>query len=75
MAKKATFNWERVDGNALSLIAEAGRVMRVNGDRDKIEEMRKEAMSGNYDHVIYTVCRYTEKYENEDGGNSEEDSE
>jgi hypothetical protein len=68
------FNWD-VAGNAMSLMAECRRVMRVHHEpKELIDQMFKEGTSGDYDNVIQVCMKYTDKYENEeqDGDNDDE---
>jgi hypothetical protein len=44
------------DGNAFALLGKAQRVAKQNSmDWDAI---RKEATSGDYDHLLQTLCKY-----------------
>lgn len=50
-----------VDGNALSVVALVEKAMRVaRVPYEKIQEFRKDALSGNYDHVLQTVLKYVD---------------
>lgn len=43
------------DGNAFAIIGRVSRALRGAGaDRDAIAEFRREAMSGDYDHLLRT---------------------
>jgi hypothetical protein len=54
------------DGNAFSMISKASRLIKLwnkdNQDRKEVlidkQEFEKEAMSGDYDHVIQTIMKY-----------------
>ena len=49
------------DGNAFSIIAKLIDCLRHNGYSHKqLEEIRKEATSGDYNNVIATACKYCE---------------
>ncbi|MGC0225616.1 hypothetical protein [Pseudooceanicola nitratireducens] len=44
------------DGNAFAILARRARAARKAGlDRDEIDAFRKEATSGDYDHLIQTA--------------------
>jgi len=46
------------DGNAFAILGAASRVAKANNmDWDSIS---KEAMSGDYDHLLQTMCKYFE---------------
>ena len=54
--KKPTLTLVREDGNAFAILGKASRIAKKNGmDWDKIS---KEAMSGDYDHLLQTMCKY-----------------
>ena len=54
--KKPTLTLVGNDGNAFAILGKAARVARENKmDWDKIS---KEAMSGDYDHLLQTMCKY-----------------
>lgn len=49
-----------IDGNAGSIIGTVARALkRAGNDTATIDAFRKEAMSGDYDHVIQTALAYT----------------
>lgn len=49
------------DGNAFVILGRAGKALRQGGATEaEIAEFRKEAMSGNYDHVLQTVMSWME---------------
>ena len=46
----------RVDGNAFSIMGAVTRAMKSHGlSFDEVNAYRKEAMSGNYDHLLMTT--------------------
>jgi len=48
-----------VNGNAFSVIAACSREARKSGlPGSKIEAFKKEAMSGDYDHLLQTCFKY-----------------
>jgi hypothetical protein len=56
--KKPVLKIVGTDGNAFALLGKAGRVARQNNmDWDTIS---KEAMSGDYDHLLQTLMKYFE---------------
>ena len=55
-AKKPILKLVGQDGNAFMILGLAARVARKN-DMDW-ETIRAEAMSGNYDHLLQTMCKY-----------------
>ena len=46
------------DGNAFAILAIIGRALRQGGRADLVEEFNKEAMSGDYDHLLQTAMKY-----------------
>jgi menaquinone-dependent protoporphyrinogen IX oxidase len=46
------------DGNAFFIIARVSRALKDAGHRDAVDEFRREAMSGDYDHVLVTCMEY-----------------
>lgn len=49
------------DGNAGSLMGITATALRRAGvPTDEINEFRREAMSGNYDHLLQTIMRWVE---------------
>ena len=48
------------DGNALAIIGRVVHALRRGGHSDLIDEFRKEAMSGDYDHLLQTAMKYVE---------------
>ena len=48
-----------VDGNAYSVMGYTSRALRREGfGKDVIDKMHKEAMSGDYDHLVSTCMNY-----------------
>jgi len=53
-----------VDGNAFSLMAHFSKEARKDGwTKEEIDKVLKEAMKGDYDHLIATLALHTEDYE------------
>ena len=49
------------DGNALSLVGSVARELRrVGNTPEVVDAFRKEALSGDYDHVVQTCMAYAE---------------
>jgi hypothetical protein len=46
------------DGNAFSIISRVRRALREHASGDQIEDFTKEAMAGDYDHVLQTVMAW-----------------
>ena len=46
------------DGNAFFILGEVSKGLRDNGHEDLVEEFRKEATSGDYDHLLQTCMKY-----------------
>lgn len=68
------FNLVGVDGNAFSLMGYTANALRKAGLGDKVDEMRKKAMSGDYDNLI-CVCNEYVEMANEALGLEDEDYE
>lgn len=47
-----------VDGNAFSVMGYVANALKREGLRDKVDEMRKKAMSGDYNHLLVTCMDY-----------------
>ena len=47
-----------VDGNAFSVMGYVAKALKREGLRDKVDEMRKKAMSGDYTHLLITCMDY-----------------
>lgn len=51
------------DGNAFSIIAKLSDCLRHNGyNAEQVKAIQKECMSGDYNNVIATACKYCEVY-------------
>jgi hypothetical protein len=48
------------DGNAFALMGKVSQALRKGGHSELVDEFRKEATSGDYDHLIQTCCKYVE---------------
>lgn len=49
------------DGNAMSIMTRVSRALRIAGVSDKeVNEYMAEAMSGDYDNVIYTSMQWVD---------------
>ena len=46
------------DGNAFAIMGTVVKALRSEGHRDLVDEYRKEAMSGDYDHLLQTTMAY-----------------
>lgn len=58
--KKDIFD-DEIDGNAFVVLGTFARQAKQEGwSLDEIAEVRQEAMSGDYDHLLRTVMKYTE---------------
>jgi hypothetical protein len=52
-----------IDGNAYSIVGAGEQALRKAGySRVALDEYREDAFSGDYDHVIQTVMKWTETY-------------
>ena len=47
-----------VDGNAFAVMNKVIKALRQGGHRELIQEFLKEAVSGDYDHLLQTCSRY-----------------
>ena len=47
-----------VDGNAFSIIGYTGRALKQTGHRDLVDQMRKEATSGDYNNLLCVCMKY-----------------
>ena len=47
-----------VDGNAFSVMGYVATALKREDLRDKVDEMRKKAMSGDYNHLLITCMDY-----------------
>jgi hypothetical protein len=48
------------DGNAFALMGKVCAALRKGNRSDLVSEFQKEAMSGDYDHLLTTCCEYVE---------------
>ena len=48
------------DGNAFVIIGNVSKALKRGGHEDLAKSFMKEAMSGDYDHVIQTAMEYVE---------------
>lgn len=48
------------DGNAFFIIGRVSAALKAAGHRDVVPEFQKEAMSGDYDHVLQTCMEYVD---------------
>lgn len=46
------------DGNAFSVMGAVTNALRRAGHRDVVDEFRREAVSGDYDHLLQTCMRW-----------------
>lgn len=47
-----------VDGNAFSVMGYTSRALKQTGHRDLVDQMHKEAMSGDYDNLLCVCFNY-----------------
>jgi hypothetical protein len=65
--KKVKLNLVGVDGNAFSIMGTFQRQARKEGwDKEEIEAVLKEAMSGDYDHLLCTILDHCDDEDFED---------
>lgn len=50
-----------VDGNAYAILGYTSRALKHEGLRYLVDQMHKEAMSGDYDHLVATCMKYLDK--------------
>lgn len=50
-----------VDGNAYAILGYTSRALKHEGLRHLVNQMHKEAMSGDYDHLVVTCMKYLDK--------------
>jgi hypothetical protein len=48
------------DGNAFAVLARVVRALRDAGHTELAEQFKREAMGGDYDHLLKTVMDYVE---------------
>ena len=46
------------DGNAFAVLGQVSKALKRAGHGDLVKEFMKEAMSGNYDHLLTTCMKY-----------------
>lgn len=57
--KKITLELEGLDGNAFAILGAFRTQARREGwTKEEIENFTKEAMAGDYDHLLQTVIKY-----------------
>lgn len=61
-----------VDGNAYAIMGYTARALKREGLRDLVDQMHKEAMSGDYNNLLMVCMGYIDKA-NEAAGDTEED--
>lgn len=50
-----------IDGNAYAILGYTSRALKNEGLRHLVDQMHKEAMSGDYDHLVVTCMKYLDK--------------
>lgn len=64
--KKVKLTLVGLDGNAFSILGAFQRAAKRQGwTREEISEVRKEAMSGDYDHLLCTIMDHCDDEEEE----------
>jgi len=48
------------DGNAFAIIGAVSQALKRSGNSELAKEFQKEAMSGDYDHLLQTAMEYVE---------------
>ena len=48
------------DGNAFAIIGKVSQALRRGGHPELVDEFQKEAMSGDYNHLLQTCMGYVE---------------
>lgn len=48
------------DGNAFAVLGKVVGALRKSGRADLVDEFRKEATSGDYDHLLATCMKYVD---------------
>ena len=56
--KKPTVKLLGEDGNAFAILGRVNRALNSAGLSEEAKAFMKEATSGNYDHLLATVCKY-----------------
>lgn len=54
----AQYDLVGVDGNAFSVMGYTARALKQTGHSDLVDQMHKEAMSGDYDNLLYVCMKY-----------------
>lgn len=49
-----------VDGNAFAVMGYTARALKREGLRDKVDEMREKAMSGDYNNLLCVCMEYVD---------------
>lgn len=74
--KKITLELVGLDGNAFSLMGAFRKQARKEGwSQSEIDEVLKEAMTGDYNHLLATLTDYCESPENTEDDFEDEDEE
>ena len=61
-------NWDGLNGNAFAILGRFKGCAREQGvPKEKIEEVCKEAMTGDYDHLLQTIMKFEGEYEQSQG--------
>jgi len=55
-----TVNLIGQDGNGFGIISKVNKALKRAGYKNEAETFMKEAMSGDYDHLLRTVMEYVE---------------
>ncbi len=54
----ARYDLVGVDGNAFSVMGYTSRALKQTGHRDLVDQMHKEAMSGDYNNLLCVCMKY-----------------
>lgn len=61
MSKTISLDLTSIDGNAFSLMAQFKRqARREEWTKEEIDKVLAECRSGDYDHLVATLCEYCE---------------
>ncbi len=72
--KKVKLNLVGLDGNAFSLLGAFQAQARKEGwTKEEIAEVREEAMSGDYNHLLVTIMNHTDSPDEDDWDDYEDD--
>jgi len=52
------------DGNAFAILGRVSKALKRGGYPEMVEPFMKEAMSGDYDHLLRTAMEYVEEGDN-----------